>query len=89
MDPAVTPKTAMCGVWNRSCTDPKFAWMVPRLPNANSKRVDAAKFPLKHWKRPSRAMVKIKVTGQWAYRALSKAIAVAKRFPSKLRHGAA
>src|SRR5689334_6554312 len=89
IDPAVTPKTATWGVWNCSWTDPKLAWMVPRLPNANSKRVDAAKFPLKHWKRPSNAMVKINVTGQWAFNALSKAIAVAKRFLNKLCHGAA
>ncbi len=51
-------------------------------------RVDAAKFPLKHWKRPNIAIVKINCTGQCAPSPCSNAIAVAKRLPSKLCHGA-
>jgi len=88
MDPAVTPRTATCGVWNRSCTEPKLAGTVLRRPNANSNRVDAAKFPLKHWNRPSIAMLKIRMPGQRALNAFSNAIAVAKRLPYRLCHGA-
>ena len=46
--PAVIPNTATEGVRNSECIVPKPGWIVRRRPNANSIRLEATKFPLKH-----------------------------------------
>src|SRR2546425_10066429 len=85
--PAQIARTAVLGVRKRGCTRPKRSVTAPDRPSANSSRLEATKFPLKHWNSPKRAIVRIKLTGHLAPMACSKAIAVAKRLPRRLCHG--
>ena len=62
---------------------------LPRLPKENNKRLAATKLPLKHWKRPNIAAIKMRCTGHCVPMACPNAAAVANRFPNKLCHGAA
>src|SRR5690349_19068659 len=87
--PPAIARIATPGVWNAGCNLPNRAGTVPRLPNENSSRLAATKFPLKHWHNPSVATTKIRLTGQRAPIACSNAIAVANLFPSSDCHGAA
>ena len=57
-----THRAAMAGVWCCACTAPTRASTMPRRPRANTRRLAATKFPLKHLKSESRAAARMMLT---------------------------
>src|SRR5205823_5110374 len=83
-----THRTATDGVWFLGWISETRRSMSPRRPMANSRRLDATKFPLKTLNSESRADARITLTIHREPTACSNATAVMNFSPDSWRHGA-